>query len=256
MKFFGQNDNEINNLFSEALLQYHNDLNNGNYETIEGYTIDNYGWADKDELDILENTLKPLLLLLPIEGINSTNLRAMFELDLPIGLPKIADLLATINILKEQAQVQPAEELRQLEEISEVSLQVEAAIPGPCLAYLGALRYSNLDIQSKFLSVNSIIIRTLSNLNKFDILDQIVLRVAMVDWLNGLHQLEPEIQERFADKIKEYTEQVNACYTINEIKEKLTLVEKYIVLSLEKLNNRIGEIYLTEFSQENAIRPA
>ncbi|MBX9694933.1 MAG: hypothetical protein K2Z81_21290, partial [Cyanobacteria bacterium] len=178
--------------------------------------------------------------------ITEINLKENLKENLPIGLLKIAHLLAILNILKEQKSVQPNSELSQLK-TQDIAVQMEAGMPGPSLAYLGALKQSSISSSAKIVAIDKIISSLSKNKNKFGQLDNIVLIAAVNDWIAVVDKkLENEpnqkIRTSLSDRKDKYIKLLSNYPAIEETKEKLDLVEKYILLSCELLKNDIGKI--------------
>lgn len=241
MTFFEKITDDEENLLSEALFNYDLALTRGNYSTLDDYTKSIWGWDDSDEIEAVYYMLQPLLSILLIEGIDSTALKDQLRQCLPIGFRKIAHLSASLHIMKNQAIVELHEELEGLKGIG-ILVQVEANMPVPCLIYLGALRQSNLDDILKLQLIDCMIIKMENSGDIFGHLSHLVLRTAIKYWFDVFNKTRLNLNENLKLKIEKYNaikKEVD-----NFSVEKLSLIERYMLLSCQKLRNDIGKIEL------------
>ena len=237
MKFFERSVQNKSNTFTDALLQYQSDLEEGNYGTVSDYTQESLSWTTQDELDFLETILKPLVLKLTIPGITLANLREKLEAEGSVGLPKIVNLLTAISLLrnKESGVIS----LEQLAEIHE--MQIEAVIPSASLVSLVTLRNDTADKRVKFTALSSIIDST--NVEVFGAFGKLVCRIAIHDWLQVYPTLHPRVQENFAaDKATYVGLTVDYSKDVEDTAS-MTLVEQYTLLCLENVANELIQIH-------------
>jgi Putative transposase of IS4/5 family (DUF4096) len=230
----------------QAISEYQSALERGNYSTLDNYSTE----VDRDETDEEVGVIQDILTLskkLCLDE-NLSSLSTKLAADCPIGFPKIVHLVASLNLLEEQKSVEPTEELIQLENNQTVMVQIEAGMPGPCLAYLGAIRASSRDKRIKLSRIEGIINNIFPNMNKFGILSSIVLRIAVKDWVDIYSKSELEFKERAKERRETYTKYVENSLEVSEVIKKMTTVEKFIIRSCEKLNNGIGQTNLDELS--------
>lgn len=237
MKFFERSVQNKSNTFTDALLQYQSDLEEGNYGTVSDYTQESLSWTTQDELDFLETILKPLVLKLTIPGITLANLREKLEAEGSVGLPKNVNLLTAISLLrnKESGVIS----LERLAEIHE--MQIEAVIPSASLVSLVTLRNVTVDKRVKFTALSNIIDST--NVEVFGAFGKLVCRIAIHDWLQVYPTLHLRVQESFAaDKATYVGLQVDYSKDVEDTAS-MTLVEQYTMLCLENVANELIQIH-------------
>lgn len=233
----------------ETIFEYFNALGRGYSDFLESEDSEEKLWSDDDEVILVARHLKPFLNELKIDSINLSNLEDKLRLDLPIGLPKIINLFASLTLFKELNKYSPTEQIEKLK-TKEISAEIFGILPGPCLIYLGTLR-KFYNTSAQLVVLNNIIIRFPENSNKFGELGNIVLRVAVNDWIvaanNYLSESTSDRQKNvFLRHKKQYIDKVNAVIKIEEADKKLSLVDSYIMLIWKELKNEIGNINCDE----------
>ena len=248
MKFFDRTLKEDceDSPLSEALFNYGCALSRGNYEILDFYIPSTREWTDTDEIKAVCYMLKPLLPILRIDGIDSMSLKDKLYRCVPIDFPKIAHLSASLHIMKNQLSVAPSEELEALKGIG-VLVQAEAAMPVPCLAYLGALRYAiHIEDIIKLSLIDCIIIKIQHKKDIFGTLSHLVLRTAIKDWTDIIKKSKFSSTESVQAKMQRYKTIESSCLSVEAMKAELSLIEQYTLLICEKLKNGIGKIHLIE----------
>lgn len=248
MGIYNQNiDGKYNNKLIEALVEYQNALDRGDYTSLDDN--DDIIWSENGGIEIVQDKL---LLLLNMSGFEIG--QASLKKDLiknSVELSQILNLLALLDILKNQKEknANPGEEWRQLKAMGAI-VYIEAGLPGPSLLYLNALRNSLIDEEIKLLLIEGIIINAQCNENKFGILDKIVLKVAVNDWLNIVKNSSLRNAEKINSKkiIKS-----NSSFSDEEIFQKMNSVERYLLIALQrfKIEININIIELSGLSLNN-----
>lgn len=232
-----------------ALDTYQNALENGNYKNSP-----TRNWSDKNELDFVYNILKSLSNKLNF-SIDCNALEEELKFEHPIDFFKIAHLNASVIILEKQLTVEPSKELQQFD-TTQKKVWIHAGMPAPCLAYLGAIQCSSKANSSKLARIDYIIERLSKKANKFGTLDNIVLKMAIVIWMNLINK-EPELKkiDIIEMKIKKFENKLNECLEKEKAIENYTGIDKYILLILKNLKNEIGSINMEEFKLSSNSEP-
>lgn len=241
-KFFETEGDKVNN-FKEAFLYYVTDLSEGNYDTLEYYTQnrEDLSWEQQDEMDVLKSlTCERFSEIMP------KKFQAKFSP--PFGLPAIANLWASFKFVEKQQNLHSNKRFDNINQHQELAVTVEANMPGPCLAYLEALKNSNVEVKLKALFIHEIIKNTSSRLKKntisFGSLDTILFKRAVNDLIQIFEQNSEnaklgELQEIFVDsgKLERYKARAEK-YKITEFSS----IDILVINILRKLGIDINEI--------------
>ena len=247
MKLFEQTreaKNEANPL-TDALFEYEGSLERGNYTTLNYYNREEYDWTDADEVGAIEFLLKPFLGQLHVSGVNRETLSQQLYQQVPISFAKIAHLQFALEILKKQATVTADKEFESLKAIG-ILTRVEAGMPVPCIAYLGAIRHSNLANTLKLSLINGIIINLAHHQNTFGALGDLALRTAVNDWIQTAER--SGLDKFKKAKVTNLLEQYQTVPSVNEVRSQLSLIETYTLAVCGQLKNGIGYIYQGELT--------
>lgn len=239
--FFKQKSPGEKNMFIDALSQYHNDLEEGNYRTLTDYTQEAFSWTTRDELDFLETTLKPYVLKLALPGITLANIRAKLEIDGSMGMPRIVDLLTSISLLKnKEAGVISLEKQADLHE-----MLIEAAIPSASFVCLATLRDDKVDVRIKLSSLSNIIDDIKDNIDDFGASARLVCCTAIIDWLQVYPILNADVQARFLANKNRYNDLLAVCLEREKANTSTNLVEQCTLMCLKSV---VGELTMIDIA--------
>ena len=246
MFFKNQHADEASELILGALSEYQSDLERGNYETLEYYSLD---WTEEEIWAVIEDNLKGASEKLPLSPEELTSFSSQLKKESSISFAQIAQLFASLNLLMNQKQVKPEEELKQLNTLPTV-LYIRAAMPGLCLVELNAVETSPLKTTSKLSTMSQTLHGLGRNKEAFGALSDLVIQVAVQRYLELFEQLDTESRKNYLKSVQRNQDLVASCFSIEEAQEKLTTMEKCTLKVLEKLNNSIGKI---NFPKQNVV---
>lgn len=236
MKLFDKSASEKieENPLAEALFEYSNALERGIYNSLDSYNRENFNWTDADEVDLVQYHLKPFLQTLKIDNIHSQSIGDELQKIVPIDFPKIAHLIYSLKMLKDSKKISPEKQLDSLRK-TEILTRVEAGMPVPCIAYLAAIRNSELSDRIKLQMIKGVITKIENNLNSFGCLGNIALKTAICDWVT-LAQKSSELSEKKKNKISDYQNILRNIPSEDIVENTASLIEKYTLLACEKIN--------------------
>lgn len=252
MYFFGYQDKSIENL-SKALEVYEMTVRSGEYLTFD--TPLQRNWTNTEEVELLTRRAKCCAEKLGAPDMEPDEALREIERECPINLPSIAHFCASLSLLESQKSVpEPSLEWFQFYNTT-TNILVEEGMPTACLVFLGALRYSSHDELVK-LSIIDGVIHNLYRTNHFGILRDPVLRVAIHDWMDIVERhTGRNLKTELVDEIEEYSRIKESCETIDAIREKATVVERYLLHSWAKFKNHLGDIEENMVTTGPSMRP-
>lgn len=239
MKFFDLNENE-NSPLTDAIFEYQNTLNRGNYRALSSYEQED--WDVYEESDFVLKNLE--LLLLKLEPHEVSSISTKLKEEKFIGLSQIVHLLVSLTIMKKFKEMNPQFDNNFLDTIG-ASVCVEAGMPGPSLIYLMFLNKNlNIDTKVKLLLIEGMINKIFANKENFGNVSYIALEILINYWL-GIVKANPKLELNFAIRASKYEKINTEIPKIN--KNDLTTIENFIILSLIDLGFNINKVNLKEF---------
>lgn len=239
MRIFKESKKEKTKL-TKAIKSYYENLQEGSYDSISEYSQADWGWTNEDEKIYIINLLKSFYELLFLERFDVLNLEDNISKAVPVGLAQIVNLEATLRLMTHQKKARSGKE-NELNEI-DCSLEVEAGLPGPTLAYLGALRCSPQNTLSKILYLGNVFVRLKHNKKQFGDLDNIVFNTAVYDYSELVKNLDEEDLIYYHQKKLIKYEKIKKQNPSNiQTLGQLNFLEKLVVHVWGKLNNDIGK---------------
>lgn len=217
---------ESENALSDAVHEYMHSISQGQYNP----KLSEISWSPADEASYIQKLLNYV----------SENLET---LDIPESLtssvPCIANLLASLVILKEITDVSPKDRLKKLEKIG-VMAQVTAGMPGPCLVYIRTLLGSSeYDDISKVNLLGGVINNIKNRMDTFGALSHVVLAIAIKEWFSIANSLSETSQSFLLTDRKKFTALKNTC-SLEKSQKRMTFIDECIVQVWEKLDIDTG----------------
>ena len=228
----------------------------GDYNAWNNYQPSPDQWNQEDEAKVVLFLLKQLSgeSVYPIDLIK---IKKQLEVDKQDSMSfrffQILHLYTVLDILDKQTNLyDDDEESNALEQLQSLNIEylINSAVPGPCIAYLGALRASSEDNLTKISEISCLIVDLTSKKNQFGVLGHLALRIAVQD-LEALARVLEASDSRLKKKLSGVLEKskvaIEECFSLEEIVVGLTFLDTMVLKCLEKLNYEIGEINFSDW---------
>lgn len=225
----------VDTLFSYIACE----LENGNYNTAEKYKNIIPDWTLEDEIDVIKWIFRVSYFDQPdtLEELIKGDLTS--KEDKSNNIPQIAHLLASFDVLhNHQKKIKPNDELDQLEKRG-ILILVEEGMPGPCLAYINAVKHSSLDDWLKLSLLHDVASNIVYDMDIFDsFLAKIVLKVTVQELTKLVSEIEQgSLKDKLLIDIEKYEGQIQQRVGV----QKPTFIALSIIKLWKNLENNLGQ---------------